>query len=430
MHITILTIGSRGDVQPYLAFAVGLKNAGYRVRLATHSKFESDICAYGLEFAVINGNPQDAIASDAGQKFMQTKNPLMIPSRFAAALEPIMKTAIEDSWNACQGTDVVISGSIVFWGFDIAQKLGVPFYYASMQPFTSTKELPIQGTPPGWEKLGGWYNKLTYEVLNQVFWMIFRNPVNHLRQNILKMPAAGIFPSPLTYMKRARVNFLNAISPLVIPKPSDWSEYEHITGYWFLDAPKDFVPPQGLVEFIQAGSPPVYIGFGSMTGKQAEEVVEIALAALIKTKQRGIFLTGWSGVENIDLPENIWKISAIPHNWLFPKMACIVHHGGAGTTAATFHAGVPGIIIPFLGDQAFWGYRSQKLGVSPATIIYERLNVDNLAAAIMQGIKDKDIRKKAAILGEKIRAENGVKTAVEIINQTLQKSKISKRALH
>jgi sterol 3beta-glucosyltransferase len=421
MHITILTIGSRGDVQPYLAFAIGLKNAGYTVRLATHAKFEQDILGYGLEFAVINGNPQEAIASEAGQKFMQTKNPLVLPSRFAGLLKTIIETALLDSWNACQGTDVIISGSIVFWGFDIAQKLGVPCYYATMQPFTPTKELPIQGTPPELEKLGGFYNKLTYIVLNQIFWLVFRNPVNQFRQNILKMPASPIWPDPLTYMMRAKVNFLSAISPSVIPQPSDWSEYENMTGYWFLDAPEDFVPPQDLVEFIKAGTPPVYIGFGSMSGQQAEEVTKIALAALVKTKQRGIFLTGWSGVENVDLPEHIFQISSIPHSWLFPQMACIVHHGGAGTTAATFRAGVPGIIIPFLGDQPFWGYQSVKLGVSPVTIPRDKLTVDALAAAIIRAVEDKEIRQNAMILGEKIRNENGVKNAVEIINKTLKK---------
>ncbi len=422
MHITILTIGSRGDVQPYLAFAVGLKNAGYTVRLATHTKFEQEIRKYGLEFAIINGNPQDAFASDAGQKFMQTKNPLLYPSRFAAVVEPLLKNAIADSWDACQGTDVVITGSIVFWGFDIAQKLGVPFYYATMQPFTPTKEIPIQGTPPELEKLGGWYNKLTYQVLNQIFWWLFRNPVNQFRQNTLKMPALGVWTSPLNNMIEAKINFLTAISSLVIPKPADWSEFEHITGYWFLDAPKDFIPPQDLVDFIKAGTPPVYIGFGSMTGKQAEAVAEIALAALMKTQQRGIFLTGWSGVDNIDVPENIFQIDSIPHDWLFPQMACIVHHGGAGTTAATFRAGVPGIIIPFLGDQSFWGYRSMKLGVSPATIPYEKLNIDTLAAAIIRAVEDKNISQNAVSLGEKIRDENGVKTAVEIIEKTLRKS--------
>jgi sterol 3beta-glucosyltransferase len=419
MHITILTIGSRGDVQPYLAFALGLKNAGYTVRLVTHAKFEQEILGYGLEFAVISGNPQEAIASEEGQKFMQTKNPLALPSRFASLIKTFMKTVLIDSWNGCQGTDAVITGSIAFWGFDIAQKLGVPFYYATMQQFSPTKELPIQGTPPELEKLGGFYNKSTYVILNQIFWLVFRNPVNKFRKNILKMPASPIWPYPLTYMMRAKVNFLNAISPSVIPQPSDWSEYEHMTGYWFLDAPEDFVPPADLVNFLNAGSPPVYVGFGSMSGKQAEEVAEIALAALIKTKQRGIFLTGWSGVENIDLPENIFKISSIPHSWLFPQMGCIVHHGGAGTTAATFRAGVPGVIVPFLGDQPFWGYQSVKLGVSPATISRDKLTVDSLAGAIMKALQDKDIRKNAMILGEKIRSEDGVAVAVEIVKRTL-----------
>jgi sterol 3beta-glucosyltransferase len=415
MHITILTIGSRGDVQPYLALAIGLQNAGYTVKLATHAKFEPEIRAYGLDFAVINGNPQEAIASESGQEFMQTKNPLLLASRFADVVEPIMKTALVESWDACQKTDVIITGSIAFWGFYIAQKLKIPFYFAAMQPFTATKELPFNGTPPELEKLGGWYNRLTYKVLNQLFWLSFRNSINKFRKTVLDMPVLGLWHSPLESMQRTNINFLYGFSPSVIPKPADWGTYEHVTGYWFLDAPADFVPPSDLVNFINSGTPPVYIGFGSMSGKQAEKVAEVALAALAKTKQRGIFLTGWSGVENINLPENIFKINSIPHSWLLPKMACIVHHGGAGTTAATFRAGVPGIIIPFLGDQPFWGYKSIKLGVSPATIPYDKLTVDSLANAITTAIQDTKIRKCAQVLGQKICTEDGIKRAVEII---------------
>lgn len=267
--------------------------------------------------------------------------------------------------------------------------------------------------------MGGIYNSLTHTLVNLSLWFIFRKPFNNFRESILNKPALKFWQTPLDFMKLARVHFLNAFSPSVIPKPADWSEYDHVTGYWFLDTPVDFTPPSDLVEFINAGAPPVYIGFGSMSGKIAEEVTEIALAALAKTKQRGIFLTGWSGIKNLDLPENIFIIDSIPHSWLFPQMPCIVHHGGAGTTSATFRAGVPGIVIPFLGDQPFWGYLSVKLGVSPAMISRDKLTVYSLAAAINNAIENQDIRQQAAILGEKIRLENGVAKAVEIIQKTL-----------
>ncbi|WP_373528160.1 glycosyltransferase [Nostoc sp.] len=425
MHITILTIGSRGDVQPYIALAVGLQKAGHRVQLATHAKFEPEIRASGLEFALISGNPQEALASEAGQALMQTKNPLNFPRQFAGVLDPIMKTALEDSWNACLLTDVIISGTVAFWGFDIAQKLGVPFYLASMQPLNPTSAFPNAATSPELERLGSLYNRFTYIVIGKLFWFLFRKSINQFRETTLNEAPLKLWDSPFKRMKLAQVNFLNAFSPSVIPKPVDWSEHNHVTGYWFLDPPADFIPSPDLVEFLNSGAPPVYIGFGSMSGKQAQEVAEIALAALVKTQQRGIFMTGWGGIENADLPDTIFEIESIPHSWLFPQMSCIVHHGGAGTTAATFRAGVPGIIIPFLADQPFWGYLGVKLGVSPAMIRQNELTVDSLAIAITTAVQNKSIRDRATALGEKIRLENGVTTAVEIIEKTMNNLKPS-----
>jgi sterol 3beta-glucosyltransferase len=418
MHITIITMGSRGDVQPYLAFAVGLKNAGHQVRLATHAKFEQEIRAYGLEFALIKGNPQEALASEAGQALMQTKNPLSFPRQLAALYEPILKTACEDSWEACQGTDVIICGGVVFWGLYIAEKLGVPFYFAGMQPLSATSAFPNAAAAPELESLGGIYNRFTYTFMFQLLWFAFRNPTNKFRQTILNQTPFGLWDSPLSRKKNPKIHYLNAFSSAVIPKPHDWTEYDHVTGYWFLDTPEDFVPPEDLVEFLSSGTPPVYIGFGSMSGEKAEEAAEIALAALAKTQQRGIFLTGWGGIKNANLPDNVFKIESIPHSWLFPQMSCIVHHGGAGTTAATFRAGVPGVIIPFLGDQPFWGYLSVKLGVSPAMIRHHQLTVDSVAMAITKAIQDKGIRERAIALGEKIRSENGVARAVGIVEKT------------
>ena len=150
-------------------------------------------------------------------------------------------------------------------------------------------------------------------------------------------------------------------------------------------------------------------------GEEAQKISEIALAALAKTNQRGIFLTGWGGMEKSDLPDTVFQIDNIPHSWLFPQMACIVHHGGAGTTAANFRAGVPSVIIPFFGDQPFWAYQAGLLGVSPPMINTKNLTVETLAQAITTAVENQSIRKQAAILGEKIRSENGIAKVVEIL---------------
>ena len=416
MHITILTLGSRGDVQPFIALGMGLKKAGYQVRIASTANFESDIRSSGLEFALISGNPKEGIESAEGQAMLKTKNPIAFVRRMGDFLEPVMEIALIDSWEACQGTDAIIGGGFPFWGFDIAEKLGIPFYYAYLIPGYPTKEFPHAITPSHLEKLGGIYNRFSYTLTNLLYWQFFSKPVNKFRKSILNLPPTGIGQNAFTKMENANVEYLVGCSPSVMPKPKDWSNRVHLTGYWFLDEPDNFIPPADLVEFLKAGSPPVYIGFGSMGGEEAQKISEIALAALAKTNQRGIFLTGWGGMEKSDLPDTVFQIDNIPHSWLFPQMACIVHHGGAGTTAANFRAGVPSVIIPFFFDQQFWAYQAEKLGVSPATIDRKNLNVDTLAQAITNAVENQSIQKQAAILGEKIRSENGVARVVEIFN--------------
>lgn len=417
MHITILTIGSRGDVQPFLALGVGLQQAGYQVRLATHANFETMIRDRGLEFAVIDGNPQEFIQSEAGQAMMKTRNPIEFNRRFRAVLDPIMDSAQIDSWNACRGTDAIVVGGIAFWGLDIAERLNVLCCFAVLQPVSPTGAFPPATAPPATERFGGLYNRLAHSIVNGLLWQLFRPAIEQFRQSVLHLPPAK---TPLLpRMRQRKIPLLNAVSPSVVPVPSDWTDLDYMTGYWFLNRPADFQPPADLVKFLASGAPPVYIGFGSMGGEEADRPTQIALAALEKTGQRGILLTGWSGSDALPLSDTVFKIDSIPHDWLFPQMACIVHHGGAGTSAATFRSGVPGIVIPFLADQPFWGYRASKLGVSPGAIDRKNLTVETLAAAISEAVNNMEMRDRAVQLGKQIQLEKGVDRAVEIIQKAI-----------
>jgi UDP:flavonoid glycosyltransferase YjiC (YdhE family) len=210
---------------------------------------------------------------------------------------------------------------------------------------------------------------------------------------------------------------LYGFSPSVIPAPADWSADDHVTGYWFLDPPADWTPPPDLLNFLQAGSPPVYIGFGSMGNRKPAEVTDLVLQALAKTGQRAILLSGWGGLQKTDLPASVFMIDSIPHAWLFARVAAVVHHGGAGTTGAGLRAGMPSIVIPFTTEQAFWGRRVQDLGVGPAPIPRSRLTVERLAQAIQDAVTNRDMRQQAAQLGSKIRAEHGISNAVKIIER-------------
>jgi sterol 3beta-glucosyltransferase len=213
---------------------------------------------------------------------------------------------------------------------------------------------------------------------------------------------------------------LHSFSPILFSRPPDWGEDIHITGYWFLDHPPDWQPPAGLVDFLKSGPPPVYVGFGSLPHRNPQQTAQIVLEALQQSEQRGVIATGWGGLNGSDLshpPGDVFMLESIPHDWLFPRMAAVVHHGGSGTTGAGLRAGVPSVIVPHTGDQPLWAQRVAELGVGPRPIPRRQLTAKRLAAAIARAVTDKDMRARAAALGERIRAEDGIAHAMEVIER-------------
>jgi UDP:flavonoid glycosyltransferase YjiC (YdhE family) len=191
-----------------------------------------------------------------------------------------------------------------------------------------------------------------------------------------------------------------------------------MTGYWYPQE-KEWQPPDDLVKFLDSGSPPVFFGFGSMPIKNPQKATELIISALKQTGQRGILHSGWGGLGKMKLSENIFRIDYAPYDWLFPRMAMIFHHGGAGTTAFGFRSGVPCCVIPFLFDQFYWGKRVSQLGVGTDQIPYKKMTARKLINAIESGIHDTDMQKKAADLGKEIQLENGIHRAVEIIEKMI-----------
>jgi sterol 3beta-glucosyltransferase len=194
-----------------------------------------------------------------------------------------------------------------------------------------------------------------------------------------------------------------------------------MNGYWFLDQPNDWQPSVELQAFLDAGDPPVYVGFGSMAGRKPQRLAQIVIEALQAANVRGVIATGWGGLDANDLPETIFKIDQAPHDWLFPRMAAVAHHGGAGTTAAGLRAGRPTVICSFIADQPFWGARVYALGVGPKHIPQKQLTVEKLAAAIREATTNPAMRQRAADLGEQIRAEDGVADTVALIERIAEK---------
>lgn len=416
MNITLFASGSRGDVQPYVALGAGLRAAGYTVRILTSDDFEPLVSAAGLDFGSIGGSVEQMLQSPEWRQTTESGNFLAILARMNREMKRQAQALARTMPALCAGSDLLIAGMGGITGaFSTAEKLGIPIMQAYVFPFTPTRAFasPLMPALP----LGTALNRLSFHITRQVFWQSFRVAEVTTRRE-LGMPPAS-FWGPFAALERRRVPVLYGYSPHVLPRPEDWAAHHYVTGYWFLDADERWTPPDGLRDFLAAGPPPVYIGFGSMGNRRPEAVTQLALQALALSGQRGVLASGWGGLRAADLPETVFMLPSAPHQWLFPRMAAVVHHGGAGTTAAGLRAGVPSIVVPFFGDQPYWGRRVYELGVGPRPIPRRWLTAEHLAQAITQTVTDAGMRQRAAELGQKIRAEDGIGQAVALIRQAL-----------
>jgi len=417
MRIAIITIGTRGDVQPYIALGQGLMKAGHAVRLAAHKDFEDLVRSNGLEFFSIRGNSQDRMGKQEMRDVLEKGNFITTAMYMIRSAEYALSEWMEDGLAACQGMDLLISGSVSLTvGAPLAEKLHLPLLQAQIFPSAPTRDFPSVILPQTLPNLGGMFNLISSRLISQITWLAVRPMINRVRKDIL-----GLRPAPFNGLSHTRppegFPLIYGFSPSVIPAPADWRAEDHITGYWFLDPPDDWTPPLDLLNFLQAGLPPIYVGFGSTGSRNPAETTDLVLQALSKTQQRAILLSGWGGMQKTDSPASAFMVDSIPFSWLFPRVAAVVHHGGAGTTSAGLRAGVPTVVIPFSTEQAFWGRRVHDLGVGPAPIPRSKLTVDRLAQAIQESVTNTGMRKRAAELGAKIQAEDGIANAVKIIEQ-------------
>jgi sterol 3beta-glucosyltransferase len=278
--------------------------------------------------------------------------------------------------------------------------------------FSPTRAFPNPVLP--FADLGGYLNEVSYGAFLRLLTVPFHRTINRWRKESLGLPARRLMASELE-IEGQPVRSLVCCSPRVVPPPADWNGSTTVTGYWFLERRDDWRPPDSLTNFLASGSPPVYVGFGSLAGWTPEGVVAAAIAALQKTGQRGVLATGGGRIPP-GLPADVYAIESAPHDWLFPRTAAVVHHGGAGTTAEGLRAGKPAVICPTtLNDQAFWGRRVAALGAGPEPIPQRILTVERLAGAIRAAVGGTEMRERAAELGREIRVEKGVERAVGII---------------
>ena len=411
MNVTILTIGSRGDVQPFLALGIGLKDAGHEVTFATGQGFEEFASGRGLRFAALDTELFERLQSPEGKAALSGKSALSTVKDTAS----MYRRVLDGEWAAANGAgaEAVVYHPKALGGYHIAEALGVPGFLAHPVPmFSPTGAFPNPVLPVA--DLGTFFNRSSYGIFLRTLTAPFHRTINRWRRETLGLPPRRLLADELERGGEP-VPTLICCSPHVVPPPADWDRSATMTGYWFLDDARSWRPPDHLADFLESGLPPVYVGFGSLGGWTRQEVVAAALAALKRSGKRGVLATGLGRVPS-GVPENVCVIESAPHEWLFPRMAAVVHHGGAGTTAEGLRAGRPSVICPTtMNDQLFWGRRVPELGVGPGPLPQKKLTSEALLIAIRVATEDDRVCERAATLGEKIRAERGVARAVEVI---------------
>lgn len=415
MRILMVAWGSRGDVAPFVALGRGLAAAGHEVTIAAADGFGELVTGAGLHyrpFAIsLDDRNTDPVILNwlAGSTSLRTELQHMraAAERFAPVFAEGLAAMVEDADAYVCG--LLSVGALAPW----AVESGRPVVAALLQPMlpTTTGAALTHPAVPGGDSplnlLAGWWQAAGMSSL-------FRTPVRAAHR------ALGLRPGGLAgYLKSVTATpTVVGVSPLVVPRPADWPAHVQLTGYWTEPAPSGYQPPAGLAEFLDAGEPPVQIGFGSMPSLDPDGLRRLVLDAVARSGRRAILAGSLhDSAEPVRrLADEVVSISAVPYEWLFPRTAGVVCHGGAGTTGAALRAGVPVGVVAHMGDQHYWGRRVHELGVGPAPRHRARLDADRLTALI-GGLSDPGVRQRAERLGGSLRAEDGVARAVEFVQK-------------
>jgi sterol 3beta-glucosyltransferase len=408
MRIAVLCNDTRGGVQPYVALAQGLRQAGHEVRAVAPSDLAPMFTQLGIPTAALSGSIEAVLRGSGGV----AERGLLATMRFAASEMPArMQDWTRQTLAACEGVDLMtggVGGMVI--GLSVAEKLNCPFVQTHLQPVSApTAAYPgvLMPWTPRW--LGPLAQHLSHHLTEAVVWAPFQRAMAKTREQVL-----GLKGRPRT---NKSLPVLYGFSRHILPVPLGTSWQRHVTGYWSLPRQPGWTPPPRLLSFLERPGPVVSVGFGSMASKDPRAVARLVVGAARDAGVRVILLSGWGGLDSADADETSFCTDEVPHDWLFKRVAAVVHHGGAGTTGAAVTAGVPSVVIPFTMDQPFWAQRMAHLGVSAAPIPRKRLTQKKLAEALEHVILNPVMRERAAELGRMVRTENGVQKAVAILGR-------------
>ena len=404
VRVLIVTSGSMGDVAPYTGLGGRLRDAGHEVTVATHAPFRATIEAAGLGFRAIPGDMRALLPQARGQDGVTSGTSPRALARLLRIARPLVGSlgaGIADAVSAVRPGAVLLSTLVAPLGYQVADGFRVPWAGVFLQPVQPTRE--FGSVLVGGRSLGPYGNLLLGRLVDVSVRPLYAGPIRNLRRDL------GLPPASLRALQRSqqfRYPTFHGFSPSVVPRPADWPAAMRVTGYWWPARPAGWTPPPALVDFLAAGPPPVFIGFGSMAPGRGERFAGPVLAAVRRADVRAVVQAGWSGLD-VGAADDVITVGELPHDWLFPQVAAVVHHAGAGTTAAGLRAGVPAVPVPVLADQPFWARRLTALGVAPGPLPLSSLSADRLAAALRAVTTDPHYAARAAAIAARLSTEDG-----------------------
>jgi sterol 3beta-glucosyltransferase len=416
LNIGIFTYGTRGDVQPYIALALGLMDKGHQVTIAAPENFAAFVEGFGIAFHPLYGNAEEGMNSAEGQSVLKSENTIKLMKYFFKVLFDIKVPLRKSYLEGFDKVDFIIANAATLQiASAIAEKqnkkLAVTYF---MPPVVTTAEFPLADFDffnfP-------WYNKLTYKLAYIFYWKFLKEETNEFRQE-LGLPI--LKKSLVNHLDKQKPLDLFCLSPSLIPQPKDWSENHKITG--FLSIPNHYREnhpfdkiPAALNNWLTAGEKPIYIGFGSNGVGNTEKFIAMLNDILTKTNERILFCTCWGVFENLPVHKNLFVAKYVNHEVVLPKCKAGIFHGGAGTLAAMLRNNLPVIIISFYTDQPTWGkiIERMKLGVH---IPVKKLNSGKLLAALKY-VQTDEVKRNVIKIGQQIINENGLENAVNEIEK-------------
>ena len=404
MRVSLVILGSRGDVQPFIALGKTLVERGHEVTLATHADFEPLIAEAGLPYAEMPGSPRDFLAHPALAEALQEGASLFraqrrVPKPTREQIRELM-TAVKD---ATEHADLVVNSVLSRIAYEDDGTR--PWASLCWWPLNPTSQWPAMMFPR--TRLGPVYNRVTHHLSSLLDWVNLRT-----FRKIGELPPPP-FGSPYTQLGRD-VPLLHPVSRLLFTEPADWPSHSHITGYWFWE--RAWTPPPELVEFVEAGAPPVTLTFGSIWPVHPPAATLTKVLDVVRRQGRRLVMVG--GPEEV--PDDVFRIDDVHYPWLFPRSAAVIHHGGCNTTGEALRAGVPQVVVPTFADSPFWAAQVRALGVAAEPVPFREFTAERLETSLRVALTDEEMRSRATTVGEKVRAERGTEDAARILEDWVE----------